>query len=217
MNKVIMGKRNIIDYRTAGLLIFLSLFIFNSCKKDFTPEELEYIKSIEQERVETNDWMKNSPNSPFNFKGKVEFHPLNYFDVDPSFVFESKLYEYEEKDTVVIYGTKGEARYPVKFGYVKINYEGKDHKVTVYETTAKSGEKYYSIWFTDRTTNEESYGVGRYLNFTKIDDPENIYTIDFNLTYNPYCAYSKDFTCPIPSKDDYIDLAISAGEKKFHD
>ena len=55
------------------------------------------------------------------------------------------------------------------------------------------------------------------MNFTKVDDPENIYTIDFNLTYNPYCAYTKDYTCPIPSKDDHIDIAITAGEKKFHD
>jgi hypothetical protein len=217
INKVLMVNRSIKDFRIAGLLIFLSLLIFVSCKKDFTPEELEYIKSIENDRIEINDYMKNSPQSPFNFKEKVEFHPLNYFEVDPSFVFKSKLYEYEVKDTAVIYRTKNDTIYPVKFGYVKFNYDDNEYRVTVYESNSKNGQKYYSIWFTDKTTNDESYGVGRYLNFTKVDDPENIYSIDFNLTYNPYCAYSKDYTCPIPSKDDYIDLAIEAGEKKFYD
>ena len=71
------------------------------------------------------------------------------------------------------------------------------------------------MWFTDKTTNKESYGVGRYLRMEVFDDPDYIYEVDFNLAYNPYCAYSVDFSCAVPTKDDYIDLAITAGEKTF--
>jgi hypothetical protein len=78
------------------------------------------------------------------------------------------------------------------------------------------GEPYYSIWFTDKTTGKDTYGVGRYLDFELKDDPEFIYTIDFNRAYNPYCAYSSLFTCPIPRAEDYIDMEIEAGEKNFH-
>ncbi|MGE5401501.1 MAG: DUF1684 domain-containing protein, partial [Ignavibacteriales bacterium] len=66
------------------------------------------------------------------------------------------------------------------------------------------------------TTNDETYGVGRYLDFEKNENPDYVYTIDFNLAYNPYCAYSPNYSCAIPTKDDYVDLAIRAGEKKFH-
>jgi uncharacterized protein (DUF1684 family) len=105
----------------------------------------------------------------------------------------------------------------VRHGYFIFNYQDKEVKLNVYEGRSRDGEKYHSIWFTDKTTNEESYGVGRYLNFTKNDDPEYIYEIDFNKAYNPYCAYSKEYSCAIPTKEDYLDIAVTAGEKKFHD
>lgn len=198
------------------LFIAISFFLISSCGQNYTHEEINYIKSIEEQRKIKNEYMKNDPASPFNYKGKVEFHELKYFDVDPKFVFKSKLYEYNPKDTITIYGTKGEARKAVRYGFVIINYDNKEYKVNVYEGTTKSGEKYYSIWFTDKTTNKETYGVGRYLDFEKHDNPDYIYTIDFNLAYNPYCAYSPNYSCAIPTKEDFIPIEIKAGEKKFH-
>lgn len=201
-----------------NILLFLFPILFlSACGKDYTPDEKLYISKIQKERVETDKWYKENDNSPFNKKGKVEFHPLKYFDADPSFVYKSKLYEFDKKDTVIVYGTKGEPRNTVRYGYVSIKRNGIDYKINVYESSGKEGEKYYSIWFTDKTTNETTYGVGRYLNFEKTDDLEYLYTIDFNMAYNPYCAYSSNYSCAIPTKEDYIDLAIEAGEKKFHE
>lgn len=197
------------------LLPILFLFI-TSCEKNYSPKQKEYIASIEKQRQEKDDYMKNDPNSPFNFKGKIEFHPLKYFDIDPNFVFQSKLYEYPQKDTISVFGTKGEERKAIRYGYIKFEYDKKTYRLKVYEGSAKSGEKYYSIWFTDLTTNDESYGVGRYLDFEINADKNFIYTVDFNLAYNPYCAYSSDYTCAIPTEEDFIDLKIEAGEKKFH-
>lgn len=195
----------------------LSILLIVSCSKNYSPEDKIYIATIEQQRKEKNEWMKNDPNSPFNYKGKVEFHDLKYFDVDPNFVFKSKLFTYDKKDTVTIFGTKGEARKVIRIGYLKINYDSKNYNINVYEGQTKDGRKYHSIWFTDLTTNDETYGVGRYLDFELNDDPNYLYTIDFNLAYNPYCAYSLDYSCAIPSKEDFIPIKILAGEKKFHD
>ena len=192
------------------------LFLF-SCGKNYSPEEKLYISKIEKYRTEKNQEMKNDPSSPFNKKGKVEFHDLNYFDVDPGFVFKSVLYENNPKDTVTIFGTKGEPRKAVRYGYVVITYQNKQYKIHVYQGSTPSGMIYYSIWFTDKTTNNESYGVGRYIDFEKVDDPNFEYEIDFNLAYNPYCAYSPNYSCAIPTKEDFIPLAIKSGEKKFHD
>ena len=199
------------------LLIILIAITSAACNENIDPKLKEYIDEIKNYRAEYNEYMKTDPSSPFNFKGKVEFHNLNYFDVDPAFKFSSRLYEYESQDTVIIFGTKGEERKIVRHGYVIFNHEGEEIKINVYESAGRNDEKYHSIWFTDKTTNEESYGVGRYLNFTKNEDPDFIYEIDFNKAYNPYCAYSKDYSCAIPTKDDYLDIAIYAGEKKFHD
>lgn len=197
-------------------IILVIILFLASCGENYSPEKKEYIASIEKHRQEKDDLMKNDPNSPFNFKGKVEFHPLKYFEVDPDYVFQSKLFEYPAKDTISIFGTKGEERKVIRYGYIKFEYKKNPYKLNVYEGSAKSGEKYHSIWFTDITTNDESYGVGRYLDFELNPEADFIYTIDFNLAYNPYCAYSPDYTCAIPTKEDFVDLKIEAGEKNFH-
>ena len=43
----------------------------------------------------------------------------------------------------------------------------------------------------------------------------NIVELDFNKAYNPYCAYSPDYDCPIPPKENYLTVAVKAGEKNF--
>lgn len=207
------------DFRSSktAILIFLPiLFSIIACGEKYSPEQKEYITSIDKQRIEKDDYMKNNPRSPFNYKGKVKFHPLKYFNVNPNFVFKGKLTEYTAKDTLSIFGTKGEERKVIRYGFINFEYEKKSYRINVYKGTTKSGNEYFSIWFTDKTTNEQSYGVGRYLDFDLNSDKEFIYTIDFNLAYNPYCAYSADYTCSIPTKDDYLDLSIEAGEKKFH-
>lgn len=193
----------------------LSLVIF-SCGKDYTPEQKKYIAEIEKFRKDKDDFMKNNSDSPFNQDPKSGFHPLKYYDVNPDYVFKSNLYMYPQKDTVKVFGTKGEERKAVRFGYVNINYKNKIYKINVYKGWTKNNQEYYSIWFTDETTGKETYGVGRYLDFDMNPDPDYLYTIDFNLAYNPYCAYSPKYSCAIPTKEDHIGLAVEAGEKNFH-
>ena len=205
-----------IKYLILLLLISITL-LFSSCGKDYTTEELDYIKTIQDSRTEKDSIFKNEPSSPFNFKGKVEFHPLNYFDIDPEFVLQSKLYDYGTKDTIAIFGTKGEERSSIRYGFLKLKYKGTEFDLNVYETIYQDTLKYYSIWFTDETTNEETYGVGRYINIDRDENPDHIYKIDFNMAYNPYCAYTSSYSCAIPTKEDHIAVAIKAGEKKFHD
>ena len=209
-----LNKNLFVSYFGFFLIFTFSVFL-NGCKT-YTEEEKKYISEIEKKREVKNQFMRDDPASPFNARTKVEFKPLKYFDVNPNFVFQSTLTENEVKDTVVIFGTKGEERNVVRFGFLQFVFENKTYKLNVYEATAKTGEKHHSIWFTDKTTAEETYGVGRYLNFELNPEKNFVYTIDFNLAFNPYCAYSKDYSCAIPTREDYIDLKIRAGEKTFH-
>jgi uncharacterized protein len=198
------------------LLSGMILILFYGCGNNLTPEEEKYINNINSFRQEKDDYMMKDSSSPFNQDKKAVYKKLNYYDIDMNFVFRSKLYPYENKDTVTVLGTKGEERKVIKFGYVEFDYKNNRYKLNVYRGQSKSGIEYYSIWFTDKTTGEETYGVGRYIDFEYVPDPGNIYTIDFNLAYNPYCAYSSQYSCAIPTKEDHIDLAVEAGEKNFH-
>ncbi|MGD8305258.1 MAG: DUF1684 domain-containing protein [Ignavibacteria bacterium] len=184
-------------------------------EEKFIPDE-KYASDLIFERAQIDSFMQFDPYSPFNRKEKVEFSPLKYFEPTTEFIFKSKLFEYDSKDTVDVYGTKGELRRVVKEGYVELKHKDIIQKLNVYKSFGRNGEVYYSLWFTDKSTGEETYGVGRYLNFEKAEDEEHIYTIDFNRAYNPYCAYSSSFTCPIPRKEDFINFKILAGEKNYH-
>ena len=195
-------------------ILFLSLFF--ACKDNLSQADKDYINSINNYRIEKNYYMQHNPSSPFLAKGKIEFHNLKYYDINLDLRFKSLLNIYNEQDTIIIYGTKGEPRKTIKFGYLTFNYKKRNYKLNVYKSKY-NGIDYFSIWFTDQTTNKGSYGVGRYLDFEYKDDPKFVYDIDFNLAYNPYCAYSHDYSCAIPSREDYIDLEVNAGEKIFNE
>lgn len=197
-------------------LIPASMFLLNSCGKNYTPEEEAYINKINQLRKLKDEDFKSSLYSPFNQDVKAHYAPLKYFDVDPDLKFTSKLFEYESKDTIQVLGTKGEARKAVRYGYLKFTFDKKEYTLNVYKGWSDDGQEYFSIWFTDKTTGEETYGVGRYLDFELSPSKEFTYTIDFNLAYNPYCAYSSTYSCAVPTKEDYLDIEIKAGEKNFH-
>lgn len=195
----------------------LVLLLF-SCRKqeDVVTLNNQYINSLEQERENKDREMMQGSDSPFNRDSTAKFEPLKYYKPTAEFIFKSKLHINDKQNPVTIYGTRGEARKAITFGYVVLNYKGKDYKLNVYKNIGHNGQSYYSVWFTDRTTGKETYPVGRYLDFELNANPEYIYTLDFNRAYNPYCAYSDLYTCAIPTKEDYLDFEIKAGEKNFH-
>jgi len=200
------------------VILFIALLFAEACKENKldTPEMKSYVDELTRERKEKDYSMQFDQSSPFMRDTSITFKPLNYYEPNPDFIFRSKLYLYEVHDTIEISGTKGEKRPTIVIGYLDLNYKDKVYKINVYKSISITGEAYYSIWFTDLTTGKETYGVGRYLDFELNDEPNFIYTIDFNKAYNPYCAYTPLYTCPIPRKEDHIDLDIEAGEKNFH-
>ena len=68
--------------------------------------------------------------------------------------------------------------------------------------------------FADVTSARETYGAGRYLDIKKIPGATSI-ELDFNKAYNPYCAYNENYTCPLPPKENFLKVAILAGEKNY--
>jgi len=200
------------------LILLITVFITSSCKESRmdSPDMKKYVEELIKERKEKDYSLQFDNNSPFNRDTTITFNPLKYYDPNPDFVFKSKLFKYDVQDTVAILGTKGETRPAILLGFLELKKDDAVHKINVYKSFSRTGEPYYSIWFTDQTTGKETYGVGRYLDFELNDHPEFVYTIDFNKAYNPYCAYSSLFTCPIPRVEDYIDMEIEAGEKNFH-
>jgi len=76
-------------------------------------------------------------------------------------------------------------------------------------------EDYLFLPFTDETTGDSTYGGGRYLDMSRKDTEDGMITIDFNRCYNPWCAFSDGFNCPIPPAENFLPYRVEAGEKKY--
>jgi uncharacterized protein (DUF1684 family) len=91
--------------------------------------------------------------------------------------------------------------------------------VSLYENMTNRSNPIYQDYlflpFTDNTNGETTYGGGRYLDMSKADTEDGTITIDFNKSYNPWCAYSDGFNCPIPPMENKLPYAIEAGEKMY--
>jgi len=109
----------------------------------------------------------------------------------------------------------GEIREALRYGYFELRLEGRDLHLHVYrmEDSSNPGKPNLFIPFRDATSGKETYGAGRYLDLA--ENTSGHYDLDFNLAYNPYCAYGGDFICPVPPEENRLPVAIRAGEKVY--
>lgn len=180
-----------------------------------TPEQKAIIADIQQQRAEKDQGFKEDENSPLLQEDKENFQGLKYYPVDLSLRFEGAIAKYDSVIPDTIMGTKGEPRPAVKYGYFPFNYQGKEYRLEIYKILRDNPEyaKYLFLGFTDASSGHETYGGGRYIDMT--ENEENFYVVDFNLAYNPYCAYNPRYTCAIPSSENRLPFKVEAGEKTF--
>ena len=106
------------------------------------------------------------------------------------------------------------------FGTISFTIHDTLVKASLYQSQNLLGDPkykdYLALMFTDKTTGDETYEAGRYIDLEIGDIKNNQLVIDFNKAYNPYCAYVKGkYNCPIPPRENYLPVAIEAGEKSF--
>jgi len=107
----------------------------------------------------------------------------------------------------------------IRYGKLVFTIHDTALQLTVYQSKSLKQNPQYKnylfIPFTDVTTGDETYGSGRYIDILTTDIKGDVVVIDFNKAYNPYCAYSEGYNCPIPPRENYLAVAIKAGEKTF--
>jgi uncharacterized protein (DUF1684 family) len=140
---------------------------------------------------------------------------IQYFPPDLSYRVIAALKPNPKPDTTIILSTRGNQRHAVRVGWFDFKVNGTACRLEATRLLEPGvGEKDFSLFFTDSTTGKESYGVGRYLEGEPL--PDGRYVLDFNLCYNPACAYSEHYNCPIPPRANRLPVAIRAGEMDAH-
>jgi uncharacterized protein (DUF1684 family) len=170
-------------------------------------------------RAEVTTAYQDAEQSPLLKEDIADFHGLNYFDVDFNYKVNAR-YELVKKPKKFKMQTSTE-RQPMYRTFAKLYFEidGKEYALNAYqnvEYAKKEGhELELFIPFTDKTSGEECYGGGRFLDISQPEEGKRYVVVDFNLSYNPYCAYNHNYSCPIPPEENFVPVRIEAGEKEF--
>jgi hypothetical protein len=176
---------------------------------DKEPSPAFYIDAIEANRAEKDHFFRSSPYSPLT--DRANFNGLDYYPPDPNLRLTLPLQRAENSEPLTFQTSTGDERVYYRLGTVEFEVDGQPAKLTIYKS---DDHDELFLPFRDATSGQETYGAGRYLEPKELADGQIL--VDFNLTYNPFCAYSDDYSCPLPPFENHLTtIAIRAGEKAY--
>lgn len=183
---------------------------------DISPKA--YKKEIKKHRKEIHKKFKNPKESPFRDKAR-EYKRLDYFPANLAYRVKAR-FERIKRGKIFHIKTSNPKRDKKFVPYAKLYFslQGKELSLTVYRNLELPAIGKYKnhlfLPFMDLSNGESTYGGGRYLDLEIPDGEEMI--LDFNKSYNPYCAYRSDgWSCPIPPQENFLEIEVAAGVKAY--
>ena len=157
-----------------------------------------------------------------NFPGVVVLDPQSprlktgpfpvWFAPDAGSNVEARLFRETSPREEVVLSTRGNKRRALRLGKLEFTLQGKVLHLTALRLLEPgTGESSVSVFFRDATTGRESYKVGRYVDAESLGGDR--YALDFNRAYNPACAFSPLYNCPIPPRENVLPIEVRAGER----
>jgi uncharacterized protein (DUF1684 family) len=160
-------------------------------------------------REHKDQFFRSSPHSPLSDTQKRNFTGLSYYGETSALRFDVEVERPEKHERVQMQTSTGEVQEYSILGTFNFEVDGQLASLTVYGSD--DGDAF--VPFVDSTSGGETYPAGRYLDLEWLGGDR--YHVDFNLAYNPWCAYSPQYSCPFPPPQNRLQVAIRAGEKDF--
>ena len=189
-------------------ILILSFIVFNfiACASNHSAEVAKYQQNLKDE------WT-NPETTPLKEDEKAKFKGITFFPFNEELVFKADFTKIENGKTIPFPTSAKKIKNYKEYGKVNFEFNQKPFELTIYASgpPIKGYENSLFLPFTDDTNGVTTYGGGRYIDLEIKDIKNNKVTIDFNKAYNPYCAYSKYYNCPIPPANNYLETEINAG------
>lgn len=204
-----MKKTFILTY----LWLFLSIPLHAQ-----SPDE-NYLEEIRDFRRELDKEFSDPAESPLMKNDLRRFKGLQFYPIDEKYRVVAKFIRTANTLPFEMQTTTGRKPIYEKFGEAHFKIDGKPFVLNIYQSHSlrekDAFKNYLFLPFTDLTNGYESYAGGRFIGL-EIPEGDSI-VIDFNKAYNPYCAYNHKYSCPIPPKENNIEIEIKAGVMAFKD
>jgi uncharacterized protein (DUF1684 family) len=170
-------------------------------------------------QLELNSEFKDVSTSPLKAKDLKDFKGLDFFKLDSTLMVKANLKRTPDSKWFKMQTTTSRLSNERVYGVLSFELQGQTFELNVYQGKDLMKEEgftdYLFLPFLDNTNGDATYGGGRYIDLRIPLDKE--LEIDFNTAYNPYCAYNEKYSCPIVPRENYLDMEVRAGVKKFHD
>lgn len=191
-----------------------SILLFGLCI-NLQAQNADYKKQVVYYQDSINHFLKN-PTSTYILKEEFDdFESMNFFAISDEYKIHALLIESPTHEVFKLtYSKDPNAPVYVVYGQVHFEVNGKKCNLNVYQKTDWLGnpelKNQLFLPFKDWTNGPQSYGGGRFLDLT-IPKEGNMLTIDFNMSYNPPCAYNYNMACPLIPESNYIETEVYAG------
>lgn len=197
--------------KTTCLLLALSLLPGIALSQD------SYLQHIQKWQQELNAEFSNPETSPLTAKEIRKFNGLDFYPVDSSYRVVARLEILQNQQPFTMPTSNDQLKVFVKYAIARFELAGTEVEFPLYQGLQLQQSEEYKDYlfapFTDETSGFETYGGGRYIDL-RIPEGDTL-IIDFNKAYNPSCAYSPNYSCPIPPRENDLALEIKAGVKAW--
>lgn len=173
-------------------------------------------EQLRQFRDAVDDFLQHNPDSPLDWDQRDNFAGLDYYDHDPALDITVAVERLPDDEPLIEMETStGDVRPFRRWGTFEFEVGGETARLTLY-SDPEAGD--FFLPFRDATNGAGTYGAGRYLDnhrpgLTPLG--EDLFEVDFNYAYNPLCAYQSGYSCPLPPRENWLTVAIRAGEKDY--
>lgn len=172
-----------------------------------------YLTQVQETIDERVKYLRTNESSPF-LQYNEPFEEPKYFTIDPIYRVNATVERIKKRNIVTLPNSNSGMETYEEFAWLNFTVNDQRQKLLVLRPSGFGGLKVLFLAFTDETSANETYGGGRYLD-VEIGKSDKV-VLDFNLAYNPYCAYTDEYSCALPPKENHLSVAVEAGEKNFH-
>lgn len=174
---------------------------------------IDSANALRQRKLER---LANDASAPLTVE---DIQHIHHYDPDSTYVAHGHVEILRGELPFRMPTSDGTSKSYIRYAKVRFQLQGQDVELTLYRSqdlfTDPRYRNHLFLPFTDETNGNETYGAGRYIDLSVNDIRNGSITIDFNTAYNPYCAYSSGYRCPVPPAENFLPIAIRAGEKTY--
>ena len=188
----------------------LLVLLATACSNAPPDNPKDYAAKIAAART-AKDAQFAATDDPIPAASHAMFLPVAYFPIDPDYNVPASLKRVDDPTVYELPPSPGGADRFRRVGILEFVLKGQPLKLTAFVPAAARSVDRLFVPFSDLTSGTETYSAGRFLDLDRTGT--DIYELDFNKAYIPYCYYNPTYECPYPPRENRLKIPVRAGER----